>query len=85
MNNNKTIHCNLLIIGALELQKDCGSTLITGTTKEEIREELKTIFDNKRLHEKVNLTRKEIEQIGLNSLRSYAEQELHQHIEYLEL
>lgn len=85
MNNDETIYCNPLLIGSLELQKNCGSTLITGTTKEEIRKELKTIFDNQKLNDKVNLTREQINQIGLDTLKRYAEQEPHQSIEYLEL
>lgn len=85
MNNDETVYCNPLLIGALELQKNCGSTLITGTTKEEIKKELKTIFDNQRLNDKVNLTREQINQIGLDTLKRYAEQAPDKPIQYLEL
>ena len=84
MDNNETIYCDPFIIGCLALQKNCGSTLITGTSKEEIRKELKTIFDNQRLHQKVDFTREQINQIGLDTLKRYAENP-NQSFTYLDL
>lgn len=82
---SETIYCNPFVIGCLALQKNSESTPITGNTKEEIRKELKDIFeDSKILHEKVNITKEQTNQIGLDTLKRYAEN-IDQPFTYLEL